>query len=53
MIQCDHAPLCTFIYSIMKNEKANKWSQEKHAITPYIDLEHIKGKKNILPDSLS
>ena len=41
MIWCDHAPLCKFIYSVMKNDNVNNWSQEIHAITPYIDFEHI------------
>ena len=29
------------------------WSQEIYAVTSYIDLEHIKGKYNVLVDSLS
>ena len=37
----------------MKNNKVNNWSQEIHAITPYINCEHIKGKENILAGSLS
>ena len=53
MIQCDHAPLHISIYFIMKNEKVNDWSQEIHAITPYINFEHIKGKENVLANSLS
>ena len=43
-IKCDHAPLHKFMYSVTKNGKVNNRSQEIHAITPYIDLEHIKGK---------
>ena len=36
----------------MKNNKVNNWSQEIHAVTPYISFEHIKGKKNTLAYSL-
>ena len=25
MIQCDHAPLCTFIYSVTKDDKVSNW----------------------------
>ena len=53
IIQCDHSPLCKYIYSVMKNDKVNNWSQEIHALTPYIEFEHIKVKENILADSLS
>ena len=53
MIECDHVPLCKFIYLVMKNDKVNNWSQEIHAITPDINYEHIKGKENILADNLS
>ena len=53
MIWCDHAPLCKFIYSVMKNDKVNNLSQEIHVITPYINFEHIKGKENVLANSLS
>ena len=50
MIQCDHTLLFKFIYSVMRNDKVNNWSQEIHAITPFIDFEQIKGKENILVD---
>ena len=53
MIWCYHVPSGIFIYSVMKNDKVNNWSQEIHAITPYIKFKHIKGKENILADSLS
>ena len=36
-----------------KNDKVSNWSQEMHTITLYIDFEHIKGRDNILSDSLS
>ena len=51
-IRCDNAPSCKFVYSVTKNDKVNKGSKEKHAIIPYIDFEHIKGRGNILADSL-
>ena len=41
------------MYSVTKNDKVNNWSQETHAITPHIEFEHIKGKNNVLTDSLS
>ena len=44
-IRFDHAPLCRLIYSVTKNDKVDNWSQEIHAITTYIDFEHIKGKE--------
>ena len=53
MIWCDHAPLCKFIYSVMRNNRVKNWSQDIHAITLYIDFKHIKGKENILADTLS
>ena len=52
-IRCDHTPLHTFMYSITKNDEMNNWSQEIHAKTPYINLEQIKGKENVLADNLS
>ena len=53
MVQSDHAPLQKFVHSITKNDKVNNWSQEIHVITPHIEFEHIKGKNNVLADSLS
>ena len=47
-----HAPLSKFICSVMKNNKVNNWSQEICLITPYIEFEHIKGKENVLVDSV-
>ena len=29
------------------------WSQEIHSITPHIEFKYIKGKENVLADSLS
>ena len=52
-IKSYHAFLCKFKYSVTKNDKVNNSSQEIHAITSYIDYEHIKGKDNVLADSLS
>ena len=37
----------------MKHDKVTNWSQEMHAITPHVEFEHIKGKNNVLVDSLS
>ena len=44
-IRFNHASIYKFIYLVTKNKKANNWSQEIHAITPYIDFDHIKEKK--------
>ena len=53
MIQCDYAPFMqVYLFSYEKWQGQN-WSQEIHVITPYIDFECIKGKENILDDSLS
>ena len=52
MVRIDHALLQKFVYSLMKNDKVNNWSQEMHAITPHIELDYIKGKGNVLADSL-
>ena len=41
------------MYSVTKNDKVNNWSQEINAITPCTGFEHIKGKDNVLADSLS
>ena len=41
------------IYSVNRNDMVNNWSHEIHAITPYIDFKHVKGKENMLVDSLS
>ena len=53
IIKCNHAALCKFIYSVTKNDKVNNWSQEIYAIPSYINFQHIKGKENMLVDSLS
>ena len=37
----------------MKNDMVNNWLQEIYTINPHIGFEHIKGKENILADSLS
>ena len=44
MVRSDHATLQKVLYSLMKNDKENNWSQKMHAITPHIEFEHIKGK---------
>ena len=53
MILCDHSPISKFVYSVMKNDKVYNWSQEIHTIMPDTEMELIKGKENILADSLS
>ena len=53
MVRCDHAPLWKFVYSVTKTDKENNWSQKIHAIIPHIESKHIKGKENILANSLS
>ena len=53
MIKCNHVSLYKFIYSVTKNDQVNNWSQELHSITPYINFKHMKGKENVLADSLS
>ena len=53
MIWCDHATLSKFMYSVTKNGSVSNWSQEIHAITPYTDFEHTKGKENVLVDTVS
>ena len=52
MIQYDHMPPHKFIYSVTGKDKVSNWSQEIHLITPYTQFDHIKGKENILADSL-
>ena len=52
-VRCDHALLCKFMSSVTKNDKVNSWLQDIHAITHYIGFEYIKGKENVLADSLS
>ena len=53
MVRCNHVRLQKFVYSVTKNDKVNKWSQEIHSITHHIEVEHTKGKENVLADSLS
>ena len=38
---------------VTKNDKVNNCSHEIHSITPHIEFEHIKRKKNVLAESLS
>ena len=52
MVRCDHVPLQKFMYSVTRNDKVNNWSQETHSITSHIDFKHIKGKENVIADSL-
>ena len=41
------------MYTVTKNDKVNTSSQEIHSNTRHIEFEHIKGKENILVNSLS
>ena len=38
---------------LVQKYKVNNWYQEIHSITPHIKFKHIKGKENVLADSLS
>ena len=53
MVRSDHATLLEILPSLTKNNKVNNWSQEMHAVTPHIEIEHMKGKDIVLADSLS
>ena len=52
MLQSDHGPSGNYVLS-NKNDKVNNWSQEMHDITPHTEFGYIKGKNNLLADSLS
>ena len=52
MARSDHTLLWKFLYSVMKNDKAKKWSQKMNTIKPVV-FELIKGKDNVLADSQS
>ena len=47
---------CSFMQIYLfshKNNKVNNWSQEIYVITSFINFERIKGKENIIHNSLS
>ena len=50
MVQSEHAPCRN---SVTKNDKVSNWSWEMYTITPCVEFEHIKGKDNVLADSMS
>ena len=49
IIQSDHTPL----HKLVKNKTKNVLTQNLFLISPHIAFQHIKGKDNILADSLS
>ena len=53
MVRSDHTTPPEIHVLSDKNDKVNNWSQQMHAITPDIEFKHIKGKDNVLMDSLS
>ena len=53
VIQSDHAPLQKLIKNKTNNVLTQNWALEIFSISPHITIQHIKGKDNILADSLS
>ena len=53
ILRSDHAPLEKLIKNQTKNTLTQNWALEIFSITPYITFKHIKGKDNILADSLT
>ena len=53
ILKSDHAPLEKLIKYQSKNTLTQNWTLEIFSVTPYITFKHIKGKDNILADSLS
>ena len=53
IVHHDHKLLAKFIEGMTKNHKVNSWTMECHAICKTIEFQYIKGKKNILCDSLT
>ena len=53
IIQSDNAPLQKLIKNKSKNVLTQNWALEIFSISPHITFQHIKGKDNILADSLS
>ena len=53
ILRSDHAPLEKLIKNQTKNALTQNWAWEIFSITPYITFKHIKGKDNILADSLT
>ena len=53
VIQSDHAPTQKLIKNKTKNVLTQNWALESFFISPHLTFQHIKGKDNILVDSLS
>ena len=53
IVHSDHKPLAKFVEGMTKNHEVNNWTMECHAICKVIEFQYIKGKKNILCDSLT
>ena len=53
VILSDHAPLQKLIKNKPKNILTQNWDLEIFSISPHITFHHIKGKDNMLADSLS
>ena len=53
VLRSDHSPLAKLIKSQTKNLLTQNWALEIFSITPYIAFKHIKGKDNILANSLT
>ena len=52
VIQSDHAPLQKLIKNKTKNVSEQNWASEIFLISPHNTFQHIKGKDNILADSI-
>ena len=53
MVKNDDEPLRMCVLSNKESNKVNNWSHEMHAITLHSVFELIKGKENVVMDSLS
>ena len=53
ILRSDHALLEKLIKNQTKNTLTQNWALDTFLITPYITLKHIKGKDNILANSLT
>ena len=52
-LRSNHVPLEKIIKNQTKNTLTQNWPLEIFSSTPYITFKHIKGKDNILADSLT
>ena len=53
IIQSVHAPLQKLIKNKTKNVLTQNWTLEIFSFSPHVTFQHIKGKDNVLADSLS